>query len=1165
MAVVQEGRRIQLKKNKDRRKIELHYGDTVERHLRDGDVVVLNRQPSLHKMSIMGHRIRVLPGASFRINLSVTTPYNADFDGDEMNMFFPQSEMSRAEVLNLMMVPDLIVSPQFNRPIMGLVQDALVGAYLLTKRDSFLECQDVMNLLMWAPHFNGKLPVPAILKPVKLWTGKQLFSIFLPSINFHKFSPRRTSIEAAWNSPTDSEVLIQNGELIYGILDKSCLARNEGGIVHMIWRDYGPQRCANFLSQIQQVVNNWLQDRGVTLGLSDLIMGEDTKNFIASTHVQAQLMLNELTKDLWKGRIERLPSRSIIESFEDRIATCFCDRVSGMVMLEMDRKNNLKVIVECGSKGSAINIKQMMAFVGQQCIEGSRIPLGFRDRALPHYPKDSFLIESRGYVKNSYMKGLRPQEFFFHAMGGREGFIDSSLKTSQTGYLQRRLIKLMEDVMVHYDGTVRKSDGQVIQFVYGDDGLNGTKVEHQNLNFHKLGEKEFAEKFQHNLHHPSFGLQDVCETNYLKELKNVENLVLMKEELTKIRECQAYLKDFNETRWTLPVNLERLLQITQDKFSTKPSSRTDLTLPYIIQKVNHLCTNSIPQILKEHILSEESVLCATKLFCTQLRSVLSSKRILLDYHLKKDSLDYLISEIERHYRQSIVQPGEMVGVIAAQSIGEPSTQMTLNAFNYAGVSSKKITMGIPRLLEILNSLPAKSPSHTIYLKQNDYEFAHDVLILIQKTKLKDLSLRSAICFDPYDQNQPTTIPEDRDLISLLYVFGDDRPPAYSWVLRFVLDRNVVCEKKMYMSKIADRIEELFPRVFVPQFSDDNAEELVLRLGMAHKRGEVIHIEKLHKTLKQLENVHLFGLEGIDHVYMREEWDPARVNREWVLDTDGTNLLGVLGCPQVDGKRTISNDIVEVMEVLGIEAARKALLSELKKVISFDGSYVNHRHLAILGDMMTCKGRLLGMTRFNSNCFSSSPLMRCSFEETAGVLHEAAVYAERDGLLGVSENVILGKVAPFGTGGFEVLGAKMKFEPPGEYPPQGESPEVSSSEESVPPFLPLDPVDIFAPAHPAYGFSTPVRMSTPPYFPSTPTYSPSTPTYSPRYDPLDPTYSPTYSPTSPNYSPTYNPSSPTYSPIPTPTATPRRNSTTLPLPLPPPWETIDWDDQNDGDN
>ena len=475
----------------------LDYGYIVERHLADDDFVLFNRQPSLHKMSIMGHKVKVLPYSTFRLNLSATGPYNADFDGDEMNMFVPQSLETKAEVKEIMHIPKQIISPQSNSPVMGIVQDTLAGVMMFTYRDTFLELDMVMQLLMWVDDFEGKIPAPAIIKPKPLWTGKQIFSLIFPPINLVKDRSDPDPKADLWNNPKDDRIIIKKGELVAGIICKKTIGTSHGGIIHVIFNEQGPEAAKDFLSRTQRLINNWLLNHGHTVGVQDTIAESHVLKEISITLQKAKEKVKVKLLKAQDGRLKCQPGKDMLETFEAKVNKTLNDARNAAGKLarnSLDVGNKIILMVLAGSKGNDNNISQIMACVGQQNVEGKRIPFGFDRRTLPHFGRDDYGPESRGFVENSYLRGLTPQEFFFHAMGGREGLIDTAVKTSETGYIQRRLEKALEDVMVKYDGTVRNSMEHIIQFLYGEDGIAGEKLEGMKLNLLNINNKKLEEE-----------------------------------------------------------------------------------------------------------------------------------------------------------------------------------------------------------------------------------------------------------------------------------------------------------------------------------------------------------------------------------------------------------------------------------------------------------------------------------------------------------------------------------------------------------------------------------------------------------------------------------------------------------------------------------------------
>lgn len=1044
------GERIDLRYNK-RQDAFLQYGWIVERHLKSGDYVLFNRQPSLHKMSMMSHRVKLMPYSTFRLNLSVTSPYNADFDGDEMNLHVPQSEETRAELAQVAWVPRQIISPQANKPVMGIVQDTLCGIRKFTLRDTFLDWRQVQNILLWVPEWDGVVPTPTILRPKPLWTGKQILSMTIPrGINISRASESKSA-----NPPVDDGMLIENGDIMYGVVDKKTVGAVQGGLIHVTFREKGPEACRGLFSGLQKVVNYWLFHNGFSIGIGDTIADKGTMTVITDRVAKAKSRVADLIRTGHLDGLKPKPGMSIRESFESEVNQELnrCrDDAGRHAEKSLKDDNNVKQMVVAGSKGSFINISQMSALVGQQSVEGQRIPFGFRHRTLPHFTKDDFSPEARGFVENSYLRGLTPQEFFFHAMAGREGLIDTAVKTAETGYIQRRLVKALEDISVCYDGTVRNSLGDIVQFVYGEDGIDAAFIERQRVDPYFLSHDAFRKKYKVDLFSPSGGFKKgTLQAGLVSKPKNLQaELDLEFEQLEKdrndLRDFVFMYGDGNQAHY-LPVNLRRIIQNAQQIFHIDRRKPSDLDPLEILNSVRSL-TSRLKIIRGDDPLSIEANENATLLFQMHLRSTFATRVVLEEFHLNKQAFEWVLGEVDTKFNQSVANPGEMCGTLAAQSIGEPATQMTLNTFHYAGVSSKNVTLGVPRLKEIINvATNIKTPGLTVYLtKQNaeDQNRAKAIQTELAYTTLKTVTASTEIIFDPDPSG--TVIDEDKDFVEAFFAIPDDTVEANlhrqsPWLLRLELDRAKMLDKKLEMSYVASRISEAFSSDLFVIWSEDNAEKLIIRcrtlVGDDKEdidQSEDIFLKQVEQSM--LSSVSLRGVEGIRRVFMvkqdKVEINPAGTHttksdnvQEWVLETDGINLKKVLCVDGVDFTRTTSNNCTEIFSVLGIEAARASLLKELRSVIEFDGSYVNYRHLALLCDVMTNRGSLMAITRHGINRADTGALMRCSFEETVEILMEAAAVGEKDDCYGVAENILFGQMAPMGTGAFDVtLDKKM---------------------------------------------------------------------------------------------------------------------------------------------
>ncbi|KAF2493947.1 DNA-directed RNA polymerase II largest subunit [Lophium mytilinum] len=1041
-----DGTRIDLKHNKRLDDIRLQYGWRVERHIIDGDVIIFNRQPSLHKESMMGHRVKVMPYSTFRLNLSVTSPYNADFDGDEMNLHVPQSDETRAEVQGLCMVPLNIVSPQRNSPLMGIVQDTLCGIYKMCRRDVFLTKDMVMNIMLWVPEWDGLIPPPAIIKPRPRWTGKQICSLIFPEgLNL-------TRLDAGDKSPLEDEgFLIHGGELMFGLPKKAIVGASAGGVIHIIYNEYGWQAAVKFFNATQRIVNYWLLHNGFSIGIGDTIPDAATSLQIQDAITKQKNDVEAVTKLATENELEALPGMNVRETFESKVSKSLNsarDDAGDRTQKSLKDSNNAKQMATSGSKGSGINISQMTALVGQQSVEGKRIPFGFKYRSLPHFTKDDYSPEARGFVENSYLRGLTPTEFFFHAMAGREGLIDTAVKTAETGYIQRRLVKALEDVMVKYDGTVRNSLGDIVEFVYGEDGLDGVCIEKQKVDMITCSTSKFEERYRVDVMESKFPISpDILELapEIAGDVDVQRHLDEEWDQLCKDRDfCREGIDDNNEDL-QLPLNIVRIIETAKNTFKIKEGARSDLHPIDVITKVKALLDRLVV-VRGSDTLSIQAQDSATKLFKCQLRSRLAFKRLVTEYSLNKLAFESVLGETEDRFLKAAVAPGEMVGVLAAQSIGEPATQMTLNTFHFAGVSSKNVTLGVPRLKEILNvATNIKTPSMTICQENSDatQQQAKVLRSRIEHTTLRSLAHSCELYYDP--DIQSTVVEEDEDMVDSYFMIPEDNTDydrQSKWLLRIILDRRKLLDKSISIAEVAATVKADFAPNMAVIFSDDNADSQVLRVRFIYdtvfKGNEDEEEDRDERWMRKLEmhlldEVSLRGVKGIEKAFIRTDErifikeDGAIIKsrddtrcQEWILDTSGTALASVLAVEGIDPYRTYSNSFVEILGVFGIEATRAALLKELKQVLSFDGSYVNHRHLALLVDIMTARGVLMAITRHGINRAETGALMRCSFEETVEILLDAAGNGELDDCRGVSENIMLGQLAPMGTGEFEMV-------------------------------------------------------------------------------------------------------------------------------------------------
>ena len=456
---------------------EIQPGFIIERHLMDGDIGLFNRQPSLHRMSMMCHKVKVLPGKTLRLNPAVCAPYNADFDGDEMNLHIPQTEEARAEAEALMEVQTQIISPRYGLSIIACIQDSITGNYLLTRDGFSLSRNDALDLLSSAGIEDfSKLPNK------KMVTGKEIFSVVLPD-DFYFVG--KSKIASSNPSHPDAVVKIENGVLVSGVMDSSNLGQGSGMLLRKLHKQYGEQEIVRLLRLINGLGSEMLLKIGFSSRISDMDLSPETKIKIDTLIGAALKDVKVMIDSFEKGTLELLPGRSMGETLELRILERLnkARNTSGSIVGDgADARSNTMDMIRSGARGNIINLAQMGACVGQQALRGGRIDKGYMNRSLSCFKKNDLGAVPRGFIGSGFKDGLKPHEMFFMAMTGRDSLMDTALRTPKSGYLYRRLANAMQDLKVEYDFTVRDASKKIVQFNYGEDGLDVSRSEGGKLN-----------------------------------------------------------------------------------------------------------------------------------------------------------------------------------------------------------------------------------------------------------------------------------------------------------------------------------------------------------------------------------------------------------------------------------------------------------------------------------------------------------------------------------------------------------------------------------------------------------------------------------------------------------------------------------------------------------
>jgi len=459
---------------------KLEIGSTIERQLMNGDICLFNRQPSLHRMSMMAHRVKVVPYKTFRFSLSVCPPYNADFDGDEMNLHLIQGEEAKAEAEILMKVQENILSPRFGGAIIGGIHDHISGCFLLTHKGKKIPVDDAVHIL-GAVKYEGQIKNITTEGGKNYVSGKEIFSTLLPedlNLEFRAKTCLNCEVCTAPKCPYDAHVIIKKGVLKQGTIDENSIGAFKGRILDRIIRDHGMDAGREFIDNVTKMGIASITLFGFTTAIDDEDIPEEAKRQIQEGLDKAMKKISGLVKAYENDELESLPGRSLEETLEMeimRVTGRARDMAGEIAGKHLGLNNSAVIMAKSGARGSMLNLSQMSGCVGQQAVRGERIHRGYQYRTLPHFKKYDLGASAKGFVASSYKTGLTPTEYFFHSMGGREGLVDTAVRTSRSGYMQRRLINALEDVKVENDGTVRHSGGQIIQFIYGEDGVDPTR------------------------------------------------------------------------------------------------------------------------------------------------------------------------------------------------------------------------------------------------------------------------------------------------------------------------------------------------------------------------------------------------------------------------------------------------------------------------------------------------------------------------------------------------------------------------------------------------------------------------------------------------------------------------------------------------------------------
>lgn len=1091
----------------------------VFRHIKNKDVVIMNRQPTLHKASMMGHKVRVLPGEkTLRLHYANTGAYNADFDGDEMNMHFPQNENAKAEALNLANTDSQYLTPTSGSPLRGLIQDHISAGVWLTSKDTFFT-RDIYQQLVYGcirpedGHTNGATKIltvpPTVFKPQPLWTGKQVITTVLlnikprdvPGINL--VSSNKVKNEYWGKGSNENEVLFKNGELLCGILDKSQYGASQFGIVHSLHEVYGPDTAGKALSVLGRLFTNFNMMNALTCGMDDLRLTDEgnawRKDILKQSVDIGRAAACEVTnletdtenndRELLRRLEEILRDDNklgILDAITQSKVNAITSQVVGKCVPDGTMKrfpyNSMQAMALSGAKGSGVNVSQIMCLLGQQALEGRRVPVMVSGKTLPSFKPFETDARAGGYIKGRFYSGIRPQEYYFHCMAGREGLIDTAVKTSRSGYLQRCLTKQLEGIHVSYDNSVRDGDGSLLQFLYGGDAVDTTKQLHMN---------QF--KF--------------CLENY-----------------------DAMLSKYNPGELTEHLDTESALSYSK---KVRKNFKKQKDLPHYEQATKYDPVLSVYNPAKY-------LGSVSEKFQDKLDDFVKANPALFTKHLSEGISEKKFRALmQLKYMRSLIHPGESVGIIAAQSIGEPSTQMTLNTFHFAGHGAANVTLGIPRMREIIMTASAsiKTPQMTLpILKDVSDDMADSFCKSVAKVKLSEFIDNVAVTETTgiddstsasyraykvklnfftkkeYEEEYDISQEQLQNTVSTKFLNkleiaisketkkqtrSENLPSIGKAVPKAQTDSAVATKKiegdgseeadadddklksntKQAVSYDGPDDEEVESMRKAEETSDEEMEDSdsedsseseseeegddmvideamekepkkTLSKNAKDRQAEVI---SLHHFIKKYDfddesgewcefEIELLGdvqkllmvniIEDLcREVVVREIKNIGRCLRphadsgKRVLTTEGVNFKSMWEQDDfIDVNGIRSNDISAVLKTYGVEAARNTIVNEINNVFSTYAISVSSRHLDLIADMMTREGSYLAFNRQGIDS-STSAFKKMSYETTCQFLTKAVLDGERETLESPSARIVLGKLSSVGTGSFDVM-AKM---------------------------------------------------------------------------------------------------------------------------------------------
>lgn len=1040
---------IDIKFNK--RNYQLKIGDKLERHMMDGDIVFFNRQPSLHKYSMMAMKAKIIDNpnyTTFRFNVGITEPFHADFDGDEMTITIPRSEESKIEIEQLTSLKHLLVNTQTSTTTIGCKLDTLTSSYILSKFEDKIPANRVMNILSYltqTPNISD-----FIVDKNKLYTGKELLSFILP---------KKLNVN-------DKLCTIQDGQLIKGLLGKEQLKeKSENSILRIILDLYDENEAITFLDNLQKLLNMYLLQKGITFGVKDIETPSDV-------HEKAAVIIKDAFLDVGKmtTEIENDPSIITSEVYEEQVRNKLSntrDTCGQLIMHLFNDKSNIEIMRNAGTSGKIkpVNIAKNVIVDAQNESFGERPHKTDGRRTQCYFCRDIDMPYERGYDSNSFYHGLNPFEFIWNAYTAREGIIDIQIHTPDSGYVQRKFVKILEDYHIDYDGLVKNVNNGIVQFVYSDSNIDASKQYICFINILKMDDDEIKDKY-------IFNNDELKEFNDYTKKDNddfYEYLIKTRDFVRNQRLKLIYnYQSFDELcKFYLPVSLNKI------KSLMKYGKKSDLSPKYIINKINELLEHKNTYLLcirqcdvnNKSIKMNDEILIKTVLRL-YLFDTLAPKRCIYDYKINKDNFDNIITDIIKTINNSLINPGEMVGVMAGTSLCENITQTNLNSHHLTGVSSKTAAnAGFPRIEEIINytkineksikddNIPGqkkkgvKTPQTYIYFNdktKNDKGYIDQITTYVRQTKLNEIYDSIEVYYDPENKHKLEN-PNIFKINDNRYTFYTNNFNSLPWLLTIKLQKDMMLLKHIQLLDIIVKIIEMWTIITNKEKSskiikkaqnnlkkmisniiqmsiaqnDDNDEENIIqiRFNMVNYSYEIIELFAdfiLDYTLiKGLSNIKESNTEQMKYIsFDNDKHKVDESKSEYYITTAGINIEAIRNLRNVDLLRTRINDIETIYNTYGIETVRTLLIDELNELTN---NNVMFNHISLVVDYMTREGYILSIDRHGLDKSESSLLNRISFEKPGTKILSACLFNQVDNLNGVSGRIMTGRTMRGGTG------------------------------------------------------------------------------------------------------------------------------------------------------